>query len=321
MSPCRLVLSKAPRVFVTLRLCASLLSWALLSACPTLAYCEGDIAYQDTYQEVFLTAESLVKQGRTREAISVYKGALRELQEDGRVHLRLAQLTEQLKDPTLSAWVAHHYLMCHRDQRLDRLIRDQICQRELRKRFSPLRVTGAPVALELLAPAPFIGPVTPNMNLPNGPLKLRFQRQGATQPEVLDVMHPSAEALNLGPKSFMPSRPKLSASELLGTSTRTPQIQPSADTKGEALPPRPAQDPFAVTDPSTVSPPRAVSLPQWPAYLLFSLSVASAGAGAYFYMNIDQFRKNYLGKELPNVLWGSSAAMAILGGGWLAISW
>ena len=321
MSPCRLVSTKAPRFFVALRLCISLLSWVTLSAYPKTGYCEGSTAHQDTYQEVYLTAESLVKQGRTREAISVYKGALRELQEDGRVHLRLAQLTAQLKDPTLNAWIAHHYLMCHRDQRLDRLIRDQICQRELKKRFSPLRITGGPVALELLAPAPFIGPIKANMNLPNGPLKLRFQRQGATQAEVLDIVHPSAEPLNLGPKSFMPSRPKLSASELLGTAPPSPQGKPPESSQGEALPPRPAQDPFAVTDPTTVSPPRAVSLPQWPAYLLFSLSVASAGAGAYFYMNIDQFRDNYLGKELPTVLWGSSAAMAIVGGGWLAISW
>lgn len=276
---------------------------------------ETSTDHQKIYQEVYLSGELLVKKDRIKEAIKVYSGALKELRDDGRVHLRLAQLYEQLKDSSKFGWIAHHYMMCTRDQNMDSLIRDQICEREVKSRFSPLLISGAPNQLEILAPEPFHGVTTPNVLLPNGSIVLRFLRRGAQQSEVINLRLPLQAPFDLGPKSFMPTRPKLSASELLGNSTL------NANQDEAIVPPSPSPtDPFAVTTPQNV-PAKAFQLPQWPAYLLFVLGVASAGVGVYTYLNIEDFSGNYLGEELPIVLFGSAAASVVIGGSWLAISW
>ena len=302
----------------SLRWCLCLISACLMASVsrPSRCEAEGAQSLKEAYKEVYLAAESLVNRGKLHDAIQLYVGSLEELKGDGRIHLRLAQLYQKTKTPSIEPLISYHYLRCLQDQKMDSFMRDTICQREVKSRFSPLLVAGNPRSLEVLSPHPFVGVTAPNTLLPNGPIKLRFQRRGSNQAEVLELRLPLQGPVNLGPRSFMPSRPKLTSRDLLGVQASA-SASPTQATSG---PSSPSGDPFAATQPQP-SFQRRIQLPRWPAYLLFALSVASAGAGVYTYLNIDDFSGNILGKELPVVLWGSAGAAAVVSGGWLAISW
>jgi len=315
MSPVRLSLFSARRV--CFKALAAVLSLAL--ALPSMALAELPPHLQEAYQEVYLAAESLVEQGRLMNAISLYRGSLGELKNDGRVHLRLAQLYEKLKRPSKMPLVAYHYLMCTHDREMQPMMRDMICEREVKRLLSPLSFTGEPLSIEVLRPEAFRGVASQGMLLPKGPILLRVKRRGAQSFEEVSLSLPHSAPLQLGPRSFLPSRPKLSAADLIDTDR--PNATPSPSPVSSSTPSGFNPDPFALTEPPQDMNGRSLELPRWPGYTLITAGLAAAGLGTYVFFNVDQFSGNYLGDELPVVILGGAAAALVIGGSWLAISW
>ncbi len=292
----------ASRLFALLALLACSLCSAL--AQPAAGAAPDATELRVRYQTVYLRAEDALAGGRLLEAIRIYEDSISLLDGYGGAHLRLAQLyqmrVDETADPSLAAslipFVAFHFLRCAQDQRLDELMRDTVCGAEVKQRFSPLLVKGAPALLEVTGPRPFVGITHPGALLPLGDVALRVQLSPMSEPVNINVRLPLRDPLDLSEEAFMPARPRLDLSDGLVSS------------------PSPAAPIF-------VEPPEVKPLSMTPGFVILGVGLAVVGGGVVSALQPEPLKCGRLGDQCPNMIIGVGSALSLFGAGWLAFAW
>jgi hypothetical protein len=147
---------------------------------------ETDISRQEEVQSLKLRFNRLVRDARkvidkqgVQAGIEFYNDALLEPENEsfGQIHLRLGNLykkTGNLMD------AAHHYRECHRDERVDQVDREVICQQGFFGVTAVLTIEDLPRGAQvvIIEPQAFAGPFKSGARLPKGPVEVMVEAPG-----------------------------------------------------------------------------------------------------------------------------------------------
>lgn len=236
-----------------------ILAPSLLVALAGLAHAADDVSrdLMLRFNERALRAEKALEAHGTEAAIAIYRGALEETEQFGRVHLRLGQLYQQQGDlPQAAA----HFRDCDRDERVDSMDRELICRRAFEEITAPLTVTGLPPegAVVILEPRAFAGPLKSGDRLPMGRIRVAVDAPDRIQRE--------AEFEHTGKAPW--------SAEIGMARPRGPLIPGDFIVEGD---PPPTED----APPGVSASGGGNGLPVWPAYAVGGLGAALVGGGLY----------------------------------------
>ncbi len=155
------------------------------SLCPGAAAAVDAVppALAQGYAELARQGEEALNQAGPAAAIPVYEAGLARLGEPyGRVHLRLAQLHQQLGR---TAEAAAHFRACGLDPRVDAIDRELVCRDGFEAATAPVTLSGATELARVLVvePKPFAGPLASGDRLPLGSARLAVEADGHARRE------------------------------------------------------------------------------------------------------------------------------------------
>ena len=287
-------------------------------------------------------AEQKVRDGKILDAIRIYESSLSELKSTGKVHLRLGQLYQKRINPKMSnnfnaemkAYAGYHFLKCLDGQDVSKLVRKQVCERELTPLLAPLKFRGVSgTTVEVLNPRPFQGFIKSGAFLPKGPVTLSVYNTSQRSPQQINVTLPHSKPLDFSPARFIPARPKLEQSSTaegiqlsLGDAPASSQDKtktslPSSDR--EQLP-KDSQSPQLSFNNTHSGDVNTQSISRVPGYVLTALGVSLISAGvAFHFIRADDpagFDKDNPA-DLPMYLWAPGLVLTGAGAGWLIWTW
>ena len=256
-------------------------------------------------------AESYVLAGKLEEALTIYKTSIDLFEKVGLIHLRIAQLYQQLAQSvtnekekhSLNVQAAYYYQQCMLDQTLSNLYRNNICKSALESLTSPLLIAGNSDSVRIIKPEYFAGPVQSGMRLPNGPVQLEVT--DTYSKDVHTIHLPLQQPLKINSENFIPPKPKR-ALDLIGPEP----IIPARPTTGSL-----------VSNPVDLS---QLSTTEIFAYSLISVGalLTISGVSMYIYCEVKGscFEKTPLGNQFPMIFIGSGPSLSLIGGGLLSIT-
>ncbi|MFN3198919.1 MAG: hypothetical protein ACE366_10980 [Bradymonadia bacterium] len=247
--------------------------WVLCLLWPTIGHADGD--HLARFNAVAQKAEATLQKSGPEAAIEIYEEALLE-EELGQIHLRLGQLTQDLKRFDAAAM---HYKSCMEDDRVEALDRNLVCLKGLEASTSILKIEGLPQGASVVVqqPASFAGPVESGAQVPRGPVTLLVDAPGRT---------PRATQLVL-------SERETRWRAVLGQAAEgaAPPPPPPSGSNGDINIP----DGFISSDPLITGPVNPPEPSPWPIYATGGAGLALLGSGLYLGINnqdeLDRVRR------------------------------
>ena len=125
------------------------------------------------FNELALRAEQALADQGADAAVAIYEQGLVDL-DYGRVHLRLGELEIERGN---RARAAGHFRACVRDERVDPMDRELICEAGFESITARLTITGLPkgARVVIVGPPSFVGPVRSGNRIPLGRVDLRVE--------------------------------------------------------------------------------------------------------------------------------------------------